>query len=101
MLDWFWCAHDPTTLNRQGGDIGTQYRSIILFHNEIQKKLAFQSKEKIEKDLIFKDPIITEITEIQEFYPAEDYHQLYFKKNPSAGYCTNVIYPKLQKLRLE
>ena len=88
-------------MNRQGGDIGTQYRSIILFHNEIQKKLAFQSKEKIEKDLIFKDPIITEITEIQEFYPAEDYHQLYFKKNPSAGYCTNVIYPKLQKLRLE
>ena len=101
LLDWFWRGHDPTTLNRQGGDVGTQYRSVIFFHNKEQQKIAFRSKEKIEKKHMFRDPIVTEISEIQKFYPAEDFHQNYFKKNPNAGYCTYVIRPKLQKLKLE
>ena len=100
LLDWFWQFHNPTTLNRQGGDIGTQYRSVIFYHTEEQQKTALQSKEKIEKTHIFKDPIVTEISQIQKFYPAEDYHQNYFKKNPNAGYCNFVIRPKLQKLKL-
>ena len=100
LLDWFWQFHNPTTLNRQGGDIGTQYRSVIFYHTEEQQKIALQSKEKIEKTHIFKDPIVTEISQIQKFYPAEDYHQNYFKKNPNAGYCNFVIRPKLQKLKL-
>ncbi len=101
LLDWFWRGHDPTTLNRQGGDVGTQYRSVIFFHNKEQQKIALRSKEKIEKNNMFRDPIVTEISEIQKFYPAEDFHQNYFKKNPNAGYCTYVIRPKLQKLKLE
>jgi len=101
LLDWFWRGHDPTTLNRQGGDVGTQYRSVIFFHNKEQQKIALRSKEKIEKKHMFRAPIVTEISEIQKFYPAEDYHQNYFKKNPNAGYCAYVIRPKLEKLNLE
>ena len=101
ILDWFWVGHDPTTLNRQGGDMGTQYRSVIFYHSEDQKNMALDSKNKLEKKSIFKDPIVTEIIKIEEFFPAEEYHQDYFRKNPGAGYCTYVIRPKLQKLKLK
>lgn len=98
ILDLFWEAHDPTTLNRQGADVGTQYRSAIFYHNPEQKEIALQSKEKAQEQ--FKDPIVTEITELETFYPAEDYHQDYFDLNPNAGYCRVIIAPKLQKLGL-
>ncbi|MFP4329354.1 MAG: peptide-methionine (S)-S-oxide reductase MsrA [Alkalispirochaetaceae bacterium] len=98
ILDLFWEAHDPTTLNRQGADVGTQYRSAIFYHNPEQKEIALQSKEKAQEQ--FKDPIVTEITELETFYPAEDYHQDYFDLNPDAGYCRVIIAPKLQKLGL-
>jgi len=101
LLDWFWRGHDPTTINRQGGDIGTQYRSVIFYHSEYQKKIAIDSKNRLGKNNFFKDPIVTEIIKIQKFFPAEDYHQDYYRKNPNAGYCNYVIQPKLQKLKLK
>jgi len=101
LLDWFWRVHDPTTLNRQGGDIGTQYRSVIFYHSEDQKNLALDSKNKLEKNGVFENPIVTEIIKIQKFFPAEDYHQDYYRKNPNAGYCNYVIQPKLEKLKLK
>jgi len=97
LLEQFWNAHDPTTLNQQGADHGTQYRSIILFHNEEQKRLAEQSRKKAQAK--FSDPIVTEIVKLEKFYPAEDYHQDYFSKNPHAAYCTVVIRPKLKKFQ--
>jgi len=101
ILDIFWKAHDPTTLNRQGADMGSQYRSIILFHNEKQKEIAEKSKQKLENSGYYSDPIVTEIQPLSVFYPAEDYHQDYYAKNPYAGYCSIVIRPKLQKLGLK
>lgn len=101
LLDMFWKAHDPTTLNRQGADVGTQYRSIILYHNEEQKKAAINSKEKLEASGYYENPIVTEIEPLAEFYTAEDYHQDYYDKNPYAGYCSVVIRPKLKKLGFE
>ncbi len=99
LLDMFWDAHDPTTLNRQGADVGTQYRSIILYHDEDQKRQAEQSKARASKD--FNDPIVTEIVPLEAFYPAEKYHQDFFDKNPYYGYCSIVIAPKLKKLGLD
>lgn len=96
LLDAFWACHDPTTLNRQGADHGTQYRSIILFHDEAQKSEAVRSRDRAQSDL--KDPIVTEILPLPEFYPAEEYHQNYYNDNRAAGYCQVVIRPKLQKL---
>ena len=101
LLDWFWRCHDPTTLNRQGGDIGTQYRSVIFYENEAQKTTANESKKDAEKSEMFNAPIVTEIATLPEFYPAEDYHQDYYSNNSNAGYCTYVIRPKLAKLYLE
>jgi peptide-methionine (S)-S-oxide reductase len=95
VLELFWLAHDPTTLNRQGNDEGTQYRSIILYRNEAQKAAAEKSKLAAAK--LFKDPIVTEIVPLTKFYPAEDYHQNYFANNPNAGYCAFVIRPKVDK----
>ena len=86
ILDWFWAGHDPTTLNRQGGDMGTQYRSIIFYHSEDQKNIALKSKKKLEKNFIFKNPIVTEIIKIEEFYPAEEYHQDFVEKNGKVCY---------------
>lgn len=97
LLDIFWAIHDPTTLNRQGHDIGPQYRSMILFHNDEQKKLAEASRDKAAK--LWPDPIVTEIKPLGHFYRAEDYHQNYFRNHPEQGYCQIVINPKLQKLR--
>jgi len=100
ILAWFWEMHDPTTLNRQGNDVGTQYRSAIFYHNEEQKKIAEASKTAALED--FKDPIVTEITPLSEFYPAENYHQNYYKENKSNNsYCRFVIEPKLKKLNLD
>lgn len=96
LLDFFWEAHDPTTLNRQGADVGTQYRSIILYRSEEQKEAAERSMKAAQKK--FRDPIVTEIKELEAFYPAEGYHQDYFKNNPDAPYCRYVIAPKLKKL---
>ena len=101
LLDWFWRVHDPTTLNRQGGDMGTQYRSVIFYHSEDQKYMALDSKNKLEKNGVFENPIVTEISKIKKFFPAEEYHQEYYKKNPNAGYCNYVILPKLEKLKLK
>lgn len=97
LLEVFWAAHDPTTLNRQGADRGTQYRSVILYENEAQKSVAEKSKEKAQAD--FKDPIVTEIAPLTGFYKAEAHHQNYFNENANKNsYCTAVIRPKLQKL---
>lgn len=99
LLDWLWRSHDPTTLNRQGVDVGTQYRSAIFYHSEAQRATAEASKAAAQKD--FERPIVTEITPAQEFYEAEDYHQDYYRLNKSAPYCQMVIRPKLKKLDLE
>jgi peptide-methionine (S)-S-oxide reductase len=96
LLKVFWAAHDPTTLNRQGADAGTQYRSVIFYENEAQKAAAEKSKAAAQPE--FKDPIVTEISPMPKFYKAEDYHQNYFNENSNAGYCRVVIRPKLQKL---
>ncbi|MBT3635937.1 MAG: peptide-methionine (S)-S-oxide reductase MsrA [Opitutae bacterium] len=99
ILSVFGECHDPTTLNRQGADVGTQYRSTIMYLNEEQQKIATDWKKKLTDKFI--DPVVTEIVEAPVFYPAEDYHQDYYKKNPNQGYCTFVIRPKLKKLKLE
>ena len=101
LLEWFWRCHDPTTLNRQGRDIGTQYRSVIYYVNENQKSVAHNSKKDADSSGIFENPIVTGIHALDVFYPAEDYHHDYYKKNPDAGYCNYIIRPKLEKLKLE
>ena len=95
ILDTFWEAHDPTTLNRQGADTGTQYRSIILYNNEAQKMAAEKSKAEAQKH--FANPIVTEIVPLKKFYKGEDYHQDYYRNNPNQGYCRAVIRPKVEK----
>ncbi|HAV14511.1 MAG TPA: peptide-methionine (S)-S-oxide reductase [Opitutae bacterium] len=99
LVDWFWKSHNPTTLNRQGGDIGSQYRSAIFYHVEAQRLIAEKSMASAQK--LFLQPIVTEITEATLFYVAENYHQDYYRLNPSAGYCQMMIRPKLKKLELE
>lgn len=100
ILSWFWDLHDPTTLNRQGNDVGTQYRSVIYYHSDAQKSTAEASKTAAQAN--FKDPIVTEVTKTDEFYPAENYHQNYYNENKSNNpYCRFVIEPKLKKLKLD
>jgi peptide-methionine (S)-S-oxide reductase len=99
LLAVFWKTHDPTTLNRQGHDVGTQYRSVIFYHDENQRKLAEDYKQKLEASGAFGQPIVTEIAPYETFYPAEEYHQDYFRANPQQGYCSYVIQPKLEKFR--
>ena len=101
LLDIFWKCHDPTTLNRQGGDIGTQYRSSIYYHSKDQQYIAENSKMKMDESKYYSNPIITEISPLKEYYPAEDYHQNYYMNNPNAPYCQLVIKPKLDKLSKE
>jgi peptide-methionine (S)-S-oxide reductase len=101
LLDIFWHVHDPTTLNRQGHDVGTQYRSAIFYHNDEQKQTALASKEAIGKSKTYKQPIVTEIAPFTNFYPAEDYHKDYYDNNRSQPYCMFVIDPKIQKLLKE
>jgi peptide-methionine (S)-S-oxide reductase len=97
LLEVFWHTHDPTTLNRQGNDVGTQYRSVIFYHDDEQKRLAEASKAEAQR--LFDDPIVTEIVPLTAFYAAEGYHQNFYRLNPSQPYCRFVIDPKVQKLR--
>lgn len=98
LLEVFWKSHDPTTLNRQGADVGTQYRSVIFYHNEEQKKIAEQYKKELNDSKAFDKPIVTAISKAAPFYVAENYHQDYFNKNGSQPYCRMVILPKMEKL---
>jgi peptide-methionine (S)-S-oxide reductase len=97
LLEVFWKTHDPTTMNRQGNDFGTQYRSSVFYHNDQQKALAEKYKKGLNDQKVFPDPVITEIVPFTAFYPAEDYHQNYYNSNKSQGYCRAVIAPKLEK----
>jgi len=99
LIDLFWTAHDPTTLNRQGNDTGTQYRSVIFTHSEQQAESARLSKTEAQRK--YREPIVTQIEPIPAFYPAEDYHQDYYQRTPNNPYCAVVIAPKLKKLGLK
>lgn len=99
LLEVFWKTHDPTTRNRQGNDVGTQYRSVIYYHNDEQKQLAEGYKKKLDEEKIWPNPIVTEIEPLPKFYPAENYHQDYYSENGNQPYCSFVITPKLEKFR--
>jgi peptide-methionine (S)-S-oxide reductase len=99
ILEIFFTMHDPTSLNRQGADVGTQYRSAIFYHNEAQKQIAQQLIDELGREGIFNHPIVTEVVPLTQFYKAETYHKDYFKKHPKEPYCQAVIAPKLAKLQ--
>lgn len=101
LLTVFWHTHNPTTKNRQGADVGPQYRSVIFYHDDEQKQKAGQSKKETDASGLWDDPIVTEIEPLDTFYKAESDHQNYYKNNPGAGYCSFVIAPKIKKLRNE
>jgi peptide-methionine (S)-S-oxide reductase len=97
LLEVFFAIHDPTTLNRQGNDVGTQYRSVIFYHDAKQRKAAEAAVAKVNSSHVWKGPVVTEIKPFKEFFPAEEYHQNYYHRNPNQGYCQLVIRPKLEK----
>lgn len=97
LLEIFFSVHDPTTLNRQGADVGTQYRSVIFYHNSEQRNIAEQTISMINTEEIWNNPIVTEVSPLEKFYPASEYHQNYFERNPYQGYCQMVIAPKVRK----
>jgi len=99
ILEIFFSIHDPTTLNRQGADVGTQYRSAVFYHNEEQKAIAEALIREFEKSHLWNKPIVTQVVALDKFYPAEDYHQGYFSKNPGQGYCQMIISPKVNEFR--
>jgi peptide-methionine (S)-S-oxide reductase len=99
MLQAFWTSHDPTQLNRQGNDVGTQYRSVIFYHTPEQQKLAEEYKRKLNEEKVYDSPVVTEISPYTTFYKAEDYHQNYFNENGDQPYCAYVIQPKVEKFR--
>lgn len=99
LLEVFFAIHDPTTPNRQGADVGTQYRSVIFYHSEAQRETAEQLIAQLSREGVWPDPIVTQLAPAPAFYPAESYHQDYFKRNPGQGYCQVVIAPKVAKLR--
>lgn len=99
LLEVFWHTHNPTTKNRQGADVGPQYRSVIFYHNEEQKEIAEKSLDKTDDSDLWEDPIVTEVEPLSNYSVAENYHQNYYENNPNAGYCTTVIAPKLKKFR--
>lgn len=99
LLEIFWKTHNPTTLNRQGADVGTQYRSVIFYTSENQKQIAERIKKELDESGAWDNPIVTEIVPLDKFYPAEEHHQDYFEKNPYEGYCQFVIGPKMKKFR--
>ena len=101
LLEVFWKTHDPTTLDRQGGDVGPQYRSVIFYHGEEQKSIAEKYKEQLDQSGVFNNPIVTTIEPFTVFYPAEDYHRDYYNGHGNQGYCQLVIRPKLEKFRKE
>jgi len=98
LLKVFWKTHDPTTLNQQGADRGTQYRSVVFHHDDAQKEIARKYKQELDKSGAFPSPIVTEISPLREYYKAEEYHQNYFERNPYQGYCQAVVRPKVEKL---
>lgn len=98
LLDVFWQSHDPTSLNRQGADAGTQYRSVIFYHDPEQKRIAEEERDRVNASGQYDKPVVTELAPAGEFYEAEPYHHDYYRRNPHAPYCRNVIVPKLQKL---
>jgi len=99
LLEVFWKTHDPTTLNKQGNDVGPQYRSAVFYHNQEQKEKAEKYKEELDKSGAWDKPVVTEISPCKNFYPAEDYHQNYFKENGGQPYCYYVIRPKVEKFQ--
>ena len=99
LLEVFWKTHDPTTLNRQGNDVGTQYRSVIFYHNEEQKVLAEKYKNELNQQKVFEKEVVTEISAFTQFFEAEDYHQNYFNLNGNEPYCQYIIQPKVEKLK--
>ncbi|HEU4559502.1 MAG TPA: peptide-methionine (S)-S-oxide reductase MsrA [Longimicrobium sp.] len=99
LLEVFFTIHDPTTLNRQGGDVGTQYRSAVFFHSPEQEQTAREVIRDVEEEEVWENPIVTQVEAAAEFYPAEDYHQQYYRRNPGQGYCQVVIAPKVSKFR--
>lgn len=101
LLEVLWHTHNPTTLNRQGNDVGPQYRSVIFYHNEEQKAIAEKSLKKTDESDLWEDPIVTKIQPLENYYVAENYHQNYYKNNPNAGYCSFVIAPKVKKFKNE
>ncbi len=99
ILEVFWKTHDPTTLNRQGNDVGTQYRSVVFYHDEEQKRIAEEYKVQLAEAHIWPDPIVTEISKFEKFYPAEDYHHQYLASHGNEPYCAFVVRPKVEKFR--
>lgn len=99
LLEVFWKTHDPTTLNKQGNDVGTQYRSVIFWHDEAQRKLAEHYRQALDAEKLWPRPIVTEIAPFKAFYKADAHHQDYYAQNPGAGYCLFVIRPKVEKFR--
>ena len=99
LLEAFFLSHDPTQLNRQGADVGTQYRSVIFYHTKSQQMLAEEKKRQLNAEDAYGAPVVTEISAIENFYPAEDYHQDYYAANPNQPYCSRVVGPKLEKFR--
>lgn len=99
ILEVFWKTHDPTTLNKQGADVGTQYRSAVFYHDDEQKAIAEEYKEALDKAGIFDDPIVTEISPLKEFYKAEEHHQNYYNQNSAQPYCSYVVRPKVEKVK--
>jgi peptide-methionine (S)-S-oxide reductase len=99
ILEVFFSIHDPTTLNRQGADVGTQYRSAIFYHTDEQRRVAHELMQELEEEGVWDDPIVTQLVPFEDFYKAEEYHQEYFEKNPNQGYCRVVIAPKITKFR--
>jgi peptide-methionine (S)-S-oxide reductase len=99
LLEVFWFVHDPTQLNRQGHDIGTQYRSVIFYHDDEQKNQAEYFKQKLSEEKVWEKPIVTEITQLNNFYRAEEYHHNYFELNPENMYCQSVVRPKVEKFK--
>lgn len=101
LLEVFWKTHDPTTLNRQGADVGTQYRSVVFYHDEEQRSIAMQYRDQLNASGVFAAPIVTTFEPFETFYPAENYHQDYYNQNSGQGYCQFVIRPKLEKFKKE
>jgi peptide-methionine (S)-S-oxide reductase len=101
LLELFFAFHDPTTLNRQGNDVGTQYRSAIYYHSPEQERTTREVIERLQREADWEDPIVTEVAPLDRFYPAEEYHQRYFQRNPTRMYCQAVVAPKVAKLRRE
>jgi peptide-methionine (S)-S-oxide reductase len=99
LVELFFTIHDPTTLNRQGADVGTQYRSVIFYHDEEQKKIAEGVMASLKEQGVWSNPFVTQLVPLEKFYPAEDYHQGYYRANPQEGYCRAVIEPKVAKFR--